>query len=78
MVMKEITVTSCLDCPFSGWSTGGHKAMHIENARIRLQHHCNLQPNTGSQYSRNSEYSCFKDCPLLAMRYEIRLDSLSR
>jgi len=71
----EIRVNNCNDCPFSGWSTGGHKALQRDGGRVRLQHHCNLQPKSGHQYKRGNEgYSCFANCPLKLTGKNVKLN----
>lgn len=59
-----IAVTDCNDCPFSGWSTGGHKAAGKPGGRLRRQHTCNLTRERIQWKASNNDYDTFKNCPL--------------
>lgn len=71
--MNNIKVKYCTDCPFSSWSTSGHKALARQSGRVRLMHHCNLQPGTGTEWNRVGKYECFENCPLKERNINVRM-----
>ena len=65
--VNKIEVKDCFNCPFSNWSTGGHKG-----SRPRLQHKCKVQKLGFQWKADNSEgYDCFETCPLKTSVYNV-------